>query len=117
MWQLFYGYDTMLGLARHPNAEPWSNNMWNQKETWRKEGVGSVVGHMIDDGSTGGPLSGLPSVLGCVAVINSNHWKTQAGVISLNISVDMSLGSLTISPQFPSPLHICLDCMIDFYSS
>jgi hypothetical protein len=57
-WQLFWGEKgTMLGLARHPYAVPWSWDMWTLDKSWRKEGSGSTfdngaskTGHIKDGG-------------------------------------------------------------------
>lgn len=85
VWQLF-AEGSMIGLARFPNAEPWSESAWDRFQ-WREQAPGSSDGVMKDlvkdcddEAQT---LAGLDrSLNGCVATLNVGHWVSVSSVIS-----------------------------------
>jgi hypothetical protein len=80
IWQLFVDGEHQT-LARFPNAETWSDLMWDRENGRRFESGDGVNGHMVDDAGRGhlDSLAGAGvSFNDCVAVMNLRNWTTYA---------------------------------------
>lgn len=80
IWQLFVD-DKNMTLARWPNSKIWSEEFWDQPKSWAKsEDVkkGYVDGQMLD-----ADLKSIKvSLEGGLVVINSDRWRSRAGMIT-----------------------------------
>jgi len=83
VWQLWVD-DKHMTVARFPNTETWSEQMWDRYAARRYEGSGSSNGTMVDNPSVGSveSLAGAGvSLNNCVAVLNTRHWTTYARLV------------------------------------
>ena len=77
IWQLFVD-GKMMTSARWPNAEAWTEDMWDLEGTWMHQADGSSYGHFIDDGTLDLAGTGI-DFTGAMAVMNVGSWETFAG--------------------------------------
>jgi hypothetical protein len=83
IWQLFVD-DAHQTLARFPNVETWSMEMWDRVNSRRFEAAAGTNGHMVDDPAVGhvDSLAGAGvSFDDCVAVMNLRNWTTYARLV------------------------------------
>ncbi len=83
IWQLFVDGEHQT-LARFPNVETWSMEMWDRVNSRRFEAATGVNGHMVDDPAIGhvDTLAGAGvSFNDCVAVMNLRNWTTYARLV------------------------------------
>ncbi len=83
IWQLFVDGECQT-LARFPNAEVWSDFMWQRDASRRFESDAGTNGHMIDNPSVGHvdtlAAAGV-SFDDCVAIMNLRNWTTYARLV------------------------------------
>jgi hypothetical protein len=87
VWQLFVN-GRPLTSARWPNALMWTDDAWNQDQSWavptnEKDGraSGTFCGHTVDTGTTKHPKQKVTntgvSFTGCNLISNNEHWETR----------------------------------------
>ena len=82
-WQLFAGESrSVVGVARWPDAQPWTDDSYNRNNKWRHFGPGTVhdtagAGVIFDSVTEGDTVETLAatnvSFEGCIAVLNNGH--------------------------------------------
>ncbi|TLX74346.1 DUF1565 domain-containing protein [Labilibacter sediminis] len=76
VWQLFANQE-MMTSARWPNAEAWSEEMWDKENTWGHQHQSSEYGKMVDDGKMN-LASVTKSFEGAIAILNVGSWLSFA---------------------------------------
>lgn len=72
IWQLFVD-EKMMTSARWPNAQPWTDEMWDSEFAWAHQSDASEYGTMVDDGTKGLASTGK-DFTGAMAVLNIGSW-------------------------------------------
>lgn len=70
--QLFVD-DEMMTSARWPNAEAWTDAMWDKENTWGHQHTDSSDGTFIDDGDRDLAGTGI-DFTGAIAILNVGSW-------------------------------------------
>ncbi|MCK4959214.1 MAG: hypothetical protein KAT00_07430, partial [Planctomycetes bacterium] len=101
IWQLFLDGECQT-LARFPNAEVWSDFMWQRDASRRFESDAGTNGHMIDDPSVGHvdtlAAAGV-SFNDCVAIMNLRNWTTYARLVQ-NHTVGTDNFDYVLAPSY-----------------
>jgi len=84
-WQLFID-EEMVGLARYPSVDLWSDDFWNRYTFREQDSDLSTEGTMWDVTKDCEPeeqsLAGQRSFDDCIAILNTGHWWTVTSPIS-----------------------------------
>jgi hypothetical protein len=88
VWQLWVDGEPMT-VARFPNTETWSEQMWDRYDARRYEGAAGTNGYMVDNPEVGAveTLAGAGvSFNDCVAVLNTRNWTTYARLVENHVA-------------------------------
>lgn len=85
VWALWLN-DDMQTLARWPDSEVWSEQFWNQSQSWSYTSS-TTNGLLVDPALAGINLD----LSGSVIVMNSMNWKSRAGIVTDHIPGETQL--------------------------
>lgn len=88
-WQLFID-EEMVGLARYPSVDLWSEDFWNRFTLREQDSELSSEGHMVDVAKDCEPetqtLAGQSNSFDkCIAILNTGHWWTVTSPVSNHV--------------------------------
>jgi hypothetical protein len=88
VWQLWVDGAPMT-VARFPNTDIWSEQMWDRYDARRYEGAAGTNGYMVDNPDVGADESLAAAGVSfndCVAVLNTRNWTTYARLVENHVA-------------------------------
>jgi len=120
MWQLFNNNEPqsskMVGLARFPNAKPWSDQMWDRYQWREQDGQRSTKGKLFDkkrdcQDDTESLKGSGKSFKDCIATLNVGHWESTTSFVKHKAGNGFFNYDLDRKWFFTDKAHYMIECL------